>query len=270
MTLKEATFVAFDTETTGRYPVESEICEIAAVKYLNGKQIDQFESLVKPIQKMSEAVIEIHHITNEMVADAPPIDQVIRKFVSFLGDAHVVAHHAPFDLGFTIPEMEKLYIPLPKGLVFCSSIISRMLINSVPNHRLQTLADHLKLPERNAHRALDDAIACWHVFDKCVTKFGPEKNCFDLYKAQKADLSWARYSLTELAESNANAHKAIIAAKEKRRLEINYKEGTVTRIIQPLGIVRNPKGDFVAAMCEREWTIKRFYLNRILSARLLE
>ena len=92
--------VAFDTETSGAYPLESEIIELGAVKWVNGKIIDRFQVLLKPRKLLEESNIRIHGITNEMVADAPSMSAHIKPFCEFINDTVLLAHHAPFDLGF--------------------------------------------------------------------------------------------------------------------------------------------------------------------------
>ena len=96
----EATFIAIDLETTGKYPLDAEICEMAAVKWQGGRVVEEFQTLVKPTQRTSEEVIRIHNITNEMVENAPRIEEKIGEFHRFISSGYVLAHHAPFDLGF--------------------------------------------------------------------------------------------------------------------------------------------------------------------------
>src|SRR5688572_10437354 len=105
---KEYTYVGFDTETSGKFPLVAEIVEVAAAKWRDGKVIDTYQSLVKPQKLMGEAVIRIHHITNEMVESAPNIVQVLPQFDEFIKDSILVAHHAAFDIGFMTLEYEKL------------------------------------------------------------------------------------------------------------------------------------------------------------------
>ena len=80
---KQTTIIAMDTETTGKYPLESELCEIAAVKWRGGRIVDEYKTLIKPTYLMSDQVIAIHNITNEMVAKAPSIGEVIGGFLQF-------------------------------------------------------------------------------------------------------------------------------------------------------------------------------------------
>ena len=83
----ESILVALDIETTGAYPLTSEICEIAAVKWQNGKVITEFETLVRPTRPMSEFIMGIHGITNQMVASAPKISDKILEFHTFIQGA---------------------------------------------------------------------------------------------------------------------------------------------------------------------------------------
>ena len=83
--LRELTCVVFDTETTGLLPSSGdEIVQIAALRLLGGKRIpgEEFESLVNPERPIPAAATEVHHVTNAMVADAPTIADVGRRFQS--------------------------------------------------------------------------------------------------------------------------------------------------------------------------------------------
>ena len=124
---RDLTIVAFDTETSGKYPLSAEICEIAAVKWQGGAIVDTFESLIKPSKPLVPENIAIHGITNEMVETAPPISERIADFHRFIQGAIVVAHHSPFDLGFVAHEFEKASLPLPTEDALCSSLLSRRL-----------------------------------------------------------------------------------------------------------------------------------------------
>lgn len=141
----EATFIIFDTETTGKYPLDAQLCELAAVKWENGRVVDQFQTLIKPTHLIPPEVINIHHITNEMLVDAPAVGEKIGKFHQLLSSGIPVAHHVPFDLGFIAPEFEKARLGLPSGPVLCTSLLSRAVITESPNHRMATLVQVLGL-----------------------------------------------------------------------------------------------------------------------------
>src|SRR5690606_28850797 len=98
--LEDATYVVFDVETTGFSNVYDTIIELAAVKIKNGQVIDTFERFSNPHRKLIAKIIELTHITDDMLVNAPELSDVIREFHVFIGDGVVVAHNAAFDLGF--------------------------------------------------------------------------------------------------------------------------------------------------------------------------
>lgn len=265
---QEQTFVAFDLETTGKYPLESEICEIAGVKWQGGQIVDEYQTLVRPRRRMSDEVIAIHNITNEMVAEAPPVEKVVHQFYKFIEGTVVVAHHAPFDLGFMAWEFESANLNLPKTPALCTAILSRKALPASPNHRLQTLIQHLGLEQGAAHRALDDARACWQVAVRCFRRVGENVTLEDLIKYQGVDISWPQYSLNNLAEGEAMLN-VISAIRQNRMIEMVYQGGSrpnQPRQLIPIGVVRNPQGDFLVAREPAEEQPKRFFLSRIKSA----
>jgi DNA polymerase-3 subunit epsilon len=265
--LTEETFVAIDIETSGKYPLEAEICEVAAVRARGGRVLETFHSLVKPKRPMSDEVIRIHNITNEMVATAPPIEDVIGPFAAFLSHGPVVAHHAPFDMGFLAAEMESAGVPLPQRGGFCTSLLAQRFIDGTENFKLGTLVAHLGIPLINHHRATDDAEACLMVFWKCVERFGWDRSADDLAEAQGGPLAWSRFSVEELRR-NAALAPVIAALRSRAPVEISYAGGSrpgQPRTIFPIGLVRNPKGDFVVATDAIGGESKRFFVDKIKS-----
>lgn len=271
MKWRDLTFVAFDTETTGKYPLEAEICEIGAVKWRNGEVVGTFETLLKPSKPMGSEVIAIHGITNEMVETAPLISEKIKEFHDFIQGAVVVAHHAPFDLGFVAHEFEKAGLPLPSDPALCTSLLSRALFPESENHRLQTLIRFFNLPQGTAHRALDDTKACLDVALRCLDKTGAEALLEEAFGAQGGLITWERFSMKALDESQALTvmKKAI---EEQKIVEMNYGStlaSATKRRVHPHGLVRSLDGDFVMAYDEREQKSKRYYVEKIQGAEIV-
>lgn len=262
--------MAFDSETTGKYPLESEICEVAAVKWANGQIVGDFQSLVKPRRTMSDEVIKIHNITNEMVTHAPRIEEVVPGLAQFLNGSVLIAHHAPFDLGFLVPEYENLKIYLPKEPVLCTSLLSRKVIRESSNHKLQTLVRLLNLDGGQAHRALDDAKTCLLVALECLKRLGEETSLQQALEIQGQKLAWADYSLDALLEHSRFQH-LMRAIKDQKTVDLVYEGGSRpgrSRVVQPIGLVRNPQGDFLVATEDGEWPPKRYLLEKITEAKI--
>lgn len=267
------TYVSFDTETSGAWPLGDEVCEIAAVKWQNGQIIDEFQSLVKVSKPLSDFIIGIHGITNEMLVGAPEMPNIIGKFRDFIEGSIMVAHHAPFDIGFLAIEFEKKGLSFPQPPVLCTSLLSICLYPEYENHKLQTLVQEMNLTKGTAHRALDDSRACGAAFMKCLEKIGHQKPLKDVYQTQRNVLRWPRFSIREIEQFEVFA-PIIEAIKKGINVEIVYGAGTSadqTRIVKPLGIVRSLDGDFLASPGEpgSAFKHKRYYLKRISRSSLV-
>lgn len=258
----DATFVAFDTETSGAWPVGCDIVEFGAVKWHEGREVGRIQHLLKPREPMSDFIIGIHGITNEMVADKPPFGAILDEVAAFFEGAVLMAHHAPFDMGFVAVEFEKGSRPLPTGPVLCTSLLSRKLVHGTPNHKLQTLVQHLGIDGGSAHRAFDDARACLEVGLHSLKLLGAEASLGRAIECQGKELRWKDYSLYGAEVDVVTA--AVRDAIEKRALlEFVYDKSSQSRRAKPLGLVRNPDGDFMQAQCLRDQTAKRFYLSKM-------
>ncbi len=269
---QESTFTAIDLETTGKYPLDAEICEMAAVKWQGGKVIAEFQSLIKPTMRMSDEVIAIHHITNEMVEEAPVLAEKLEEFYRFIDGTFIMAHHAPFDMGFLAWEFEKARLLLPSLPAFCTSLLSRHLNADVSNHRLSTLAEHFNIDPGAAHRALDDARACLGVGLKYFEKMGPEAKISDLLGVQSTQLPWSRFSVEALMERD-HYRVLVRALRDRREAYITYTGGSrpgQSRKVFPLGLVRNPEADFLVATEGNgegdDIKPKRYFLDKITAA----
>ncbi|WP_413943343.1 exonuclease domain-containing protein [Bdellovibrio sp. HCB-162] len=262
--LNEYTYVAFDTETSGAYPVGHDIVEFGAVKWYKGKEVDRLQFLLRPRELMSDFIIGIHGITNDMVKDAPLMSEKIHEIHAFFKDSVVMAHHAPFDMGFVSIDFEKARLPLPTEPALCTSLLSRKWIHGVENHKLQTLVKHMAIDGGQAHRAYDDAKACLHVALGCFQKMGEEMTLAGAIKSQGKNLWWKDYSL--MFSTNNQLKNLIEATQNKKDIDMIYQGGSAkgeTRRLTPIGIVRNPDGDYLQAFCHKDQTAKRYYLTRI-------
>jgi len=101
--LTDVTFVAFDTETTGLHPMVHRLVEIGAIRFrLDGRETTTFQSLINPQIPIPLDVQQVHGITNRMVRGQPTVDQILPRFIEFLGESDTIllAHNVPFDLSF--------------------------------------------------------------------------------------------------------------------------------------------------------------------------
>ena len=154
---------ALDTETTGLLPSQGdEIVQIAAVRVVNGRLVagEAFESLVNPGRRIPAASTAVHHVSDAMVADAPPIAVVGRRFHKFAEGAVLVAHNAPFDLEFLRRHETDI------GHRFDHPVLDTVLLSAVlfgghETHTLDALCERLGIviPEAARHTAMGDTVA---------------------------------------------------------------------------------------------------------------
>ena len=172
-------FVAFDLETTGLSSKTDLIIEIGAVLMENGREVDRFQTFVNPGCKLERKIVELTGITDDMLADAPSIEEVLPKFVEFVGDCVLVAHNSEFDTGFIRAECERQKIPYQ----FTSAdtlILSQNLLSHLGKFKLDIVADALSLPEFNHHRAADDAVTCGMIMSRLMKMLEEEHDIHSL------------------------------------------------------------------------------------------
>ncbi len=155
--------VVFDIETTGLDKRACGITEIGAVKIRAGEIVDRFQSFVNPGMPIPQNIVELTRITDEMVADAPPIETVLRSFLDFCGEDVLIAHNANFDTGFLRVAAERAQIPFPNTYLDTLAL-SRYVNSELSKHTLDTIAKHYGLGDFGHHRADEDAEMLARVF----------------------------------------------------------------------------------------------------------
>ncbi|QSB08268.1 PolC-type DNA polymerase III [Lysinibacillus fusiformis] len=157
--LADTTYVVFDVETTGLSTAYDTIIELAAVKIKDGHVIDKYESFANPHHPLSATTIELTGITDDMVRNAPEVEQVIKEFHAFIGDAIVVAHNASFDIGFLYTGYKKFGLEETVHPVIDTLELARLLYPTMKNHRLNTLCKKFNIELTQHHRAIYDTEA---------------------------------------------------------------------------------------------------------------
>jgi DNA polymerase III subunit epsilon len=165
--LTDITFLAFDTETTGLFPMMHRLVELGAVRFRSdGRELATFQTLIDPHLPIPPDVQQVHDITDAMVRGQPTVEQVIPYFIEFLGapDTILLAHNALFDLGFLAMALTRLGIAYPPHDVCDTLEIARRLYPTRPNHSLEHIVTRLNVANRAEHRALSDARLVKDVF----------------------------------------------------------------------------------------------------------
>jgi len=172
--LREVVFVVVDLETTGGSSAACDITEIGAVKICGGEVLGEFQTLVAPTTSIPPFIAVLTGITDAMVAGAPRLGQALPAFLDFARGAVLVAHNAPFDLGFLRAGCERLGLLWPAPESLDTARLARRVLtrDEAPDCRLATLARLFRTDVRPCHRALADAQATVDVLHGLFARLG--------------------------------------------------------------------------------------------------
>jgi len=225
-------YCVLDIETTGVSFRTEKITEIAVVKIKNGEKIAEFSTFVNPEIPIPEHIVKITNITDDMVKDAETIEQVMPKFLEFIGDSVLVAHNAGFDIGFLRYNAENLGYKLENVYIDTLSL-SRALFTDFKKHKLGIIAENLGIEVEVAHRALDDVLTIINLFNKMIEKLKEMEvttiNDIDEVCNKDIDIkklfTYHAIILTQTQEGLKNLYKLI----SKSHLDYFYKKPRIPK-----------------------------------------
>lgn len=148
-------YTVIDIETTGLDPQWNEIIELSGLRVRGGEVCDTFSSFVKPEYEIDDFITQLTGITNEDVADAPVIDDILPRFLAFVGSDVIVGHNVHFDVNFIYDAAERFGSVVSNDIVDTMRL-SRHILPNLPHHRLADVAGALGVHQEGAHRALVD------------------------------------------------------------------------------------------------------------------
>lgn len=166
----DQTFVVFDIETTGLSPHSDNLTEIGAVKVQNCEIVDSFSTFVNPKMDISYQIQELTRITNEMVKDAPSLEEALPEFLEFAKDSVLVAHNADFDTGFIYQKCQQLGLEYNFEKVDTLTL-ARIINTNLKRFSLDKVCKEMGVVLAGHHRAVNDAQATAEVFIKYLEIF---------------------------------------------------------------------------------------------------
>jgi DNA polymerase-3 subunit epsilon len=265
--LDEVTFIAFDTETTGLTPVVDRLVEVGALRFrLDGRELATFQQLVDPRTAIPDETRRVHGITDTMVRGQPTIDVVLPSLLDFLGadDGVLLAHNAPFDLGFLGMALARLRMTAPPHCLFDTLDLTRRLYPTWPSHALERVATGLKLTTGIQHRALADARLVKEIFLKILAGRPMVRTVADLARLSPP-LTFADAPVFPIAPP-ARLGPLALALAEHCALTIVYasgRGGAWVRKVTPHLVLQAHGLAYVIAHCHRDGFEKTFRLDRI-------
>ncbi len=177
--LQNIEFTALDIETSGLDPNESEILEIAAIRFDRDTILNTYNFLVKPLKPLQINAQIVNGITPKMLENARSLNEILPEFLKFIAGSALVIQNSEFDLSFILLESKKRGITIPTLPVFCTLNLTRKIFPELKKFNLVALRDFFKIEKMNTssarhsfHEALDDSFAAMKVFIYCVDKMG--------------------------------------------------------------------------------------------------
>lgn len=158
-----ADYTILDIETTGLSPYKCEIIELSAIKVRNDCIVDKFSSLVKPDQSINSFITGLTGITNDMVESAPDITAVLPEFMKFIENDCVLGHNVSFDIRFIAANLKKHFSGEFKNSRLDTMYLSKRYC-TLPNHKLESLANHYNVNTKGHHRAMNDCMMTFEVY----------------------------------------------------------------------------------------------------------
>jgi DNA polymerase-3 subunit epsilon len=262
--LIETEFVLFDVETTGLSPAYGHrVCEVACLRVRGGEELGRFEALVDPGRRITPGAYHVNRITADMLAGAPRFGVVAREVLALMDGAVLVAHNAPFDLGFLSMELDLARLPPPEGPVVDTLTLCRRIYRFASNS-LSAVARTLAVDTGPGHRAMGDAWTTWGVLDQIVRDVGQRWQVHtlgELLDFQGGSIPYPAPQVLSLPPALAEA-LACEGEVHMRYVDANGRE--TDRVVRPLRVQERRGTLYLTAHCHRAGTLRTFRLDRVI------
>lgn len=181
--LSKDTFICLDLETTGLDAEKDMIIEVAIVRFTFDQILETYETLIDPGCPISESSMAIHHITDDMVAGKPKIEEVLPMLFQFIGRSIIVGHGISLDLAFLMAAGKRHQIPNTlSSHPFLDTLRLARLYGESPTNSLETLRAHFNIAAEGAHRAMNDVVVNIEVFKYLAARHKTTEQLLDRLK----------------------------------------------------------------------------------------
>ncbi len=245
-------YVAFDIETTGLLVKQEAITEIGAVVIRDGEIVDRFQTFVDPERHLTPEIIAKTGITDQMLQGAPKPKEALTAFLKFVGDRPLAAHNAEFDIGFIREGCRREELDFNPTYID-TLILAQNLLPELGKHKLDIVAEYLKLPAFQHHRAGDDAATCGLFLPHFFKKMEKDLNIHSLQA-----INPAMPKLRSKGQANRHPKHIILLAKNKVGLKNLYQLVSMSNLkyfkrfplIPKNELIAHREGLIIGAACE--------------------
>lgn len=265
--ISEIPFVFLDTETTGLAPrFGDRIVEIALARFRGDVMENFYTTLLNPERTISPGAARIHGITNMAVRDAPFFRDVAQQVRTELEGAVLVAHNAPFDMGFVSNEFRLARVHAPVNLAVDTLLLLRRHFR-FPSNALSKVSAYLGIEKETSHRALADVLTTRAVFEYIVEELRPA-NLGELLEMQSGTVAWQEPSVREDLPLPPALEEAL---RSQRKLFMRYVDefGSKTeRWVSVMDVRAQKEYIYVRAFCHLRDAERSFRLDRVVEMRV--
>lgn len=262
--IREAVWVSVDVETTGLEVASGHrVCEVAAVRGAIGEAPVELDTLINPGRAIPTDAVAVSGITDAHVAEAPPFAAVAPRILDVLSGAVIVAHNAPFDVGFLEVEFGLLGLKLPTAPVIDTTVVAQVVFR-LPVRNLAAVAHALGTPHRPRHRAIDDARTTRDVLVAGIRKLAGQgvRTVGELVDALMPpgpfDIPLTGSPLPALRDALRNGGDV--------SLTYEGREGLSERTVRPIRLETRDRHLVLAAFCRTRQAPRTFRVDRIVRA----
>lgn len=214
-------YVCVDIETNGTSAKWGKIIEIGAVKVNDGRVVDTFSQLINPGIKLSEHIIQLTGITDEMLTGKPTVKEVLPRFIEFAQDYSLLGHNIMFDYGFLKQNAINLNLQFQKDGVDTLKIARKML-KGLESRGLEYLCNYYGIADENHHRALNDADVTSQLYLKFIDMFGDENP--ELFEPKELI-----YKVKKLQPITEKQKKYLIDLAKYHKLQFDFDIDALTK-----------------------------------------
>jgi DNA polymerase-3 subunit epsilon len=262
--LKSVHFALFDLETTGLSPVYGHrVCEVACLRVCDGVELGRFESLIDPGRTISPGAFRVNQITSEMLTGAPTFDAVAPTLGELMRDAVLVAHNAPFDLGFLAVELEIAGASPPEGPVVDTLALVRRAY-SFPRNSLSAVAGALEVQVVPTHRAMGDVLATLGVLECILWELDRRWGVATLGQLLDFQGGSIPYPLPQVLPLPPAITEALESRGHVRMRYVDARGAETDRVVRPLRVHEQGGLLYLVAHCYERDDLRTFRLDRVV------
>ena len=190
--MTDNTVIVLDVETTGLDFTREKMVEFAALKLVNGQIVEEYETLINPKQHIRNSSIKIHGITEDMVKDAPVLEEVMPKILDFIKDYPIVGHNVIFDYSYLNKASVDLYQKELTNPRIDTQQMFREIYPDLESHGLEALTKKFNVDLTNHHRAMADTMGLALAYPK-LKKLYAQKYDWEEKQLDNVEYLFERY-----------------------------------------------------------------------------